>query len=280
MSKSPRNHNEQPGLRISEPADRSPRAYLCVYRQVIPSRETLLVDAMMSAAKHEDLSHLLPLYETGSAYDWGDDPSFFSAEFTQGSASHAGWGICRPNVRARLDRGDLVVFFCARRAEEGAVTEYLFVGYGTIGKKIVDRQQIWTKPRLAPYRKHLNVLVRYDAAGVVERYERFEPGHPLDWDQRVKSPYLIFNPSLSQFNIADPLLVAVAAPGEKREKWLLDRRPKVRRLHNLFFKDLGLTRGLRTSVACFSHPPVNLGRLMATRGVNADQVRARLTEFV
>lgn len=265
---------------IRAPAGRAPRAYLCVYRQVIPSRETLLVDAMISAAKHEDLSILLPLYETGSAYDWGDDPSFFSAEFTQGNASHAGWGICRPNVRARLDRGDLVVFFCARRANEGAVTEYLFVGFGIIGEKVADRRRIWTEPRLAPYRNHLNVLVRYDAAGVEERYERFEPGHPLDWDRRARSPYLIFDPALSRFNAAAPLVVAIAAPGEKRETWLLHRRPKARRLHDLLFKDLGLPRGLRTSVAGFSHPPVNLGRLMAKSGTTADQLRERLTEFV
>lgn len=261
---------------------RAPRAYLCVYRQVIPSRESLLVDAMMSAAKHEDLSHLLPLYETGSAYDWGDDPSFFSAEFTQGSASHAGWGICRPNVRARLDKGDLVVFFCARRATRGAVTDYLFVGYGTIGERIDDRRRIWTESRLAPYRKHLNVLVRYDAAGAMERYERFEPGHPhpSDWPRRAKSPYLIFDPSLSQFNAADPLLVAVAAPGEKCETWLLDRRPKGRRLHELLFEDLGFTRSLRTSVAGFSHPPVNLGHQLAQRGTTADQLRERLAKLM
>lgn len=261
-------------------AGRSPRAYLCVYRQVIPSQPKLLAAARLSAAKHRDMAQLLPLYANGCAYDWGDDPSFFSATFNQGSAAHAGWGICRPNVRKRLDHGDLVVFFCARRSAMAEDTEYLFAGFGSIGERIDDRRQIWSTPRLAPYRNHLNILVRYNAAGVMEQYERFEPGHPKDWPKRAESPYLIFDASLSQFNALDPLLVARAAPGEKHETWLLDRRPKVRRLHRFLFDELGMTRPLRTSAAGFSHPAVNLGRLMQRTGITADQVRACLSAFV
>lgn len=252
-------------------------AYLCVYRQVIPNDERRLLGATLAAAEHEDIAELLASYEAGSFYDWGDDPSFFSASLLQGDPAYAGWGVCRRDVRAKLYPGDMAVFFCARQAVVGGVIEYFFVGFATIGQRIEDRRRIWNERRLAAYRKHLNVLVCYDQTGNEQKYERFAPGHD-DWAKRARSPYLIFDPALSRFNVVQPLRAAVAWPAQVGETWLVED-PHVNDLHAFLVGELEI-RNLRTSKTGFSHPKLNLGQLMDQRGVSANDLRQRLSAFV
>ena len=115
--------------------------YICVYRQVVPAIQRRIREVEDAAKHYKDISELVKRIRTGkSVYDWGDDPSFFSAEYHQGDAAFAGWGVCRPNVRKQLHRGSVVVFFCARRVNKGEATQYFFVGYGTVKHRIDDRR--------------------------------------------------------------------------------------------------------------------------------------------
>lgn len=267
---------EPPLARSRAPGD-GPRAYAFVYRQVIPSG-SLLNAARQAGEVHEDIRLLLRHYDSGvTAYDWGDDPSFFSADHHQGTSGAAAWGVCRPNIRRNLHPGDVMMFFCARRLEKFAPTEYLFTGYATVARRIEDRRDIYRRDELAPYRSHLNVLVEYNGNQRV-RHERFEPGHPADWEHRADSPYIVFDPTLTRLKLRRPRHVASALPGEKNETWHLGD-PKVQALHELLFSELEVKRKLRTSSTGSSHPHINLtDSLRIVGGVSG--LRARLRPLI
>lgn len=259
------------------PEGEGARAYACVYRQVIPSG-FLMNEARQAGEVHEDIRQLLRHYDSGiTAYDWGDDPSFFSADHHQGTSGVAAWGVCRPNIRRNLHPGDVMIFFCARRLAKFAPTEYLFTGYATVARRIEDRREIYKRDELAPYRSHLNVLVDYNNNQRV-RHERFEPGHPEDWEHRADSPYIIFDPALTRLKLRRSRHVASASPGEKNESWHLGD-PKVRALHDLLFGELEVKRKLRTSSTGSSHPHINLtNALYVVGGVSG--LRARLRALI
>jgi len=224
------------------------------------------------------LAKLLEHYDSGrTAYDWGDDPSFFSAEYEQGSAAYAAWGVCRPNVRKNLGVGDLVIYFCARSKVGGDGTDYLFSGYGTVKAAILDRAELWRDPQWSGYRSHLNTLVRYDSVQEVHD-EPFPPGHS-DWERRLQSPYIIFDPQHSNFRMQLPLHVAEAKLRDRNETWRLSDA-KVQRLHKLLFDELTLSRGLRTSHIGTSHPHINLTRGVRDSGLTVEKLRQRLDGFL
>lgn len=252
--------------------------YLCVYRQVLPRRKAVLQEVGEAAKSNPMIAQLLGHYESGqTVYDWGDDPSFFSAECEQGSAAYAAWGVCRPNVRRKLCPGDLVVYFCARSMVGGGGVDYLFSGYGTVKAAIFDRGELWRNPEWSAYRSHLNTLVRYDSDHQVHD-EPFPPGHP-DWEYRLESPYIIFDPELSRFKMRSPLLVAAAKSRDMRETWRV-KDDQVEKLHSLLFGELGLSRGLRTSRTGTSHPHINLTRLVREGRLTAAWLRQRLDDFL
>jgi hypothetical protein len=194
----------KPVVQVRRPSETF--VYLCVYRQVFPRRKAVLQEVQQAAMSNPMLAKLLEHYESGqTAYDWGDDPSFFSAEHEQGSSAYAAWGVCRPNVRRKLLPGDMVIYFCARSRLDGGGVDYLFSGYGTVKVPIWDRRELWLDPQWSGYRNHFNTLVRYDSDREVHD-EPFPPGHP-DWKQRLASPYIIFDPHLSNFRMKSPLWV-------------------------------------------------------------------------
>ena len=251
---------------------------MCVYRQVIPVDKRRITALQEAAKKHKDLAELLGHFQSrASVYDWGDDPSLFSADYYQGDAACAGWGICRPNVRKHLKPGSVVIFFCARRLTQAEATEYFLVGYGVVKHCIHDRRIIWRPgSRLAAYRKHLNVLVRYESGQVV-RHERFPPGHE-DWKSRAESPYIVFDPKLSKFNTRSPLHVATSQPGARNEVWI--DAPRAQAVHELLFEGFGIKRGLRTSARGSSHPHINLTSHLAAANMSADLLCKRLAAFI
>jgi hypothetical protein len=60
--------------------NRAPRVYVCVYRQVLPTRQRAW-EVVDSAANHNpDLAELVRYRAMRSVYDWDDDPSFFSCQ--------------------------------------------------------------------------------------------------------------------------------------------------------------------------------------------------------
>ncbi len=258
--------------------DRPPTVFVCVYRQFIPADQRLRECVVEAAAGDAQLAELNAQLNTGnSIYDWGDDPSFFSAQFLQGSPGRAGWGVCRPNVRRLVQIDDAVVFFCARRALAADPIDYLFAGYGTVGSRIDDRRIFWANPTLLPYRDHFNVLVRPAATGGMEQFERFPPGHE-DWEHRAASPYLIFDPLRSHFNMTDPVSVAYAERGDMNETWRETVRAKL--IEKILIKDFALERTLRVASTGSSHPHINLTKNLRAAGMTATQLLALLNPLV
>ena len=96
--------------------------YICVYLQPILNNGELN-SAWREASSNKALKEYLQRYENrfkknkggiGRFYDWGDDPAFYAAEKFGGNVT---WGVCRHDVRKKLDKGDVVVFFCATRTQ-------------------------------------------------------------------------------------------------------------------------------------------------------------------
>ena len=252
------------GRRVNATLDRTntmPHAYICVYRHFFPSVNDIQLTRKL-ANNDPKLQNFIDSYEAGTNYfDWGDDPSLFSAIGTHDTPAGAGWGVCRPNVRALLNQGDLVVFFCAKRLKRGSLLcKYYFMGYGTVKEVISDRREIWSRKKYESYRRHHNILVRYKNGEAVPQ-ETFYPFHE-DWRNRARSPYIIFDSDQSKFNITNPLHVA-NSDGGKYETWRSNESDRVKRLEKTLFLDTGIARRLRTSDNRSAHPHINVTKQRA-----------------
>ncbi len=225
-------------------------AYLCTYRRVEPNlRSRRRTEA--DAAQDPFLRAFLKDYDE-SYYDWGDDPSFFSARSFLGDVNRASWGVCRRDVRLKLQKDDIVVFFCGRQASHE--WRYYFVGFGTVGASI-RREELWTDPSYEPYRRFYNVLARFDGKHLVQS-ETFHPYHE-NWADRAQAPYVIFDVARSSFNITSPHHVATWNGGALPEEWTSDLRSnEIERL--LFTEREIFHRRLRTSPTGYGHPKLNL----------------------
>ena len=169
---------------------RDVKAYLCTYCHKKPTRGER--QGTREAAEQDPLLRMFIDGYDRSYYDWGDNPSFFAAEHLLGDVGKASWGVCRPDVRKTLGKGDLVVFFCGRQEER--VWRYYFVGFGILRETVAPRARLWTCPTYAKYRDFYNVLV--DAHG-----GHLEMSHPFhnDWERRANAPYVIFDGEISSF---------------------------------------------------------------------------------
>lgn len=245
------------------------KAYVCVYRQ--PIREKEWMNAWKKAGKkpsrkNKRLKKYLRRYrdrfdggEQGCFYDWGDDPSFFCAEDILGDVRSASWGVCRPDVRrSNLSKGDFVIFFCARQ-QDTSEWEYYYIGVGTVREVIKKRKRLWQKDKFVMYRKFYNLLT--NAKG--KNCELV--GYHKNWEERAKSPYVIFAKGKTHFNITDPILVATFRNRKnvkKRvilEKWNLKCK-YARRIYGLIPARKG-GKKLRTSWTGNGHTHMNLSRL-------------------
>jgi hypothetical protein len=103
-------------------------------------------------------------------YDSGDDPSFYAARKFGGQLS---WGICRQDVRNRLRRGDLVVFFSFRKFKETGDSEYRLCALASVDRK-VSQIAIWQDESLHVYRKYFNILIQPSSLEL-DVWEHFEP---------------------------------------------------------------------------------------------------------
>jgi hypothetical protein len=114
-------------------------------------------------------------------YDIGDDPSFFS-QATFGS--NLTWGVCRPQVRNRVKKGDIVVFVSVRRKTKDDPFEYCLCGLATVEAK-VRQTDIWQEVELKRFQKYLNLLIRPHRGNA---WKHFEPGSEdahKDWLWRI-----------------------------------------------------------------------------------------------
>jgi hypothetical protein len=224
-------------------------AYLCTYRHKRPKRKEL-EDTKKEAKRDPLLRELLDGYHDGY-YDWGDDPSFFSAQRRLCDVRKASWGVCRPDVRGALAKGDVVVFFCGR--EEEHVWRYYFVGFGTVRETVAPRSRLWTCTKYEKYRDFWNVLVGPDG-GHREMIHRFHD----DWEPRAARPYVIFDERCSSFNLTSPHCVGMWDGRTIPEEWFSDDRSK--RIERLLFAERGIDRRLRTSAKGYGHVRLNLLR--------------------
>ncbi len=254
-------------------------AYVCVYRHFFPPPKAIAA-TRQAAANDRELLRFIDDYVAGrSYYDWGDDPSFFSAERHQGGPEFAGWGVCRPNVRAALVPGDLVVFFCAKRpAPRTTTTDYFFIGAGLVDDVVHERERLWRDEKFRPFRSHYNILARYSASGGSVQHETFYPYHD-NWRHRLASPYVTFADTQSRFNLRTPLQVG-ASDGGKSEIWRSHQVHRVAQLEDLLFKRLGVARRLRTSSTGSAHPHINLTSRLPKAGINITSLREALLELV
>jgi len=226
-------------------------AYVCVYRQIIPSPKELK-KTELSATQNSVLRRFIDEYN-GSFYDWGDDPSFFSAKHWLSDVNGATWGVCRRDVRSVLNKGDVVVFFCGSQIRDKGSWHYYLIGFGTVREIVKRRELLWKSPVYARFRKFYNLLV--DSKG--NQGETFRPFHE-NWEDRAKAPYVIFDSKQSVFNLDSPHPVATWDGEGKQEAWKTDRR--TREIERLLFDERGIRRRLRTSATGFAHPKLNLLR--------------------
>lgn len=241
------------------------KCYVCVYRQP-KLDERKWKRTWNEAGDKRGLRKYLEQYRSGSEgegacyYDWGDDPSFFAAEEFLGDVNLAGWGVCRRDVRAKLDVGDIVVFFCAQEGTEGT-WEYYYVGLGTVSETIAH-SLIWSSDKYRPYRDFYNILV--DAG---RRQKEFIYGKHSDWCKRLKAPYILFDPSRKRtcFNLVNPVHVATYQSGEPSwrgnviERWRLEDRT-VQAIYDTIPERSG-GRRLRVANTRHPHQHQNLSRI-------------------
>ena len=250
-------------------------AYLCVYRQ-FKVKAADWAESKAFGRHNPDLriDEFLRRYKwnlegrrRGRFYDWGDDPAFFGAEEFLSDVRQASWGVCRPDARRRLSKGDFVVFFCAQQqVEQHSQWNYHYIGVGTVDEVISKRSRIWTADAYKRYKKFYNLLI--DEAG--NHQEVLFPHHVNDWEDKLQAPYILFESSVqTHFNVRTPLLVATydsqnrASESDILESWRLDDQ-HVREIYELIpIRDSG--KKLRTSHSGYAHRHMNLARNNSTR---------------
>lgn len=251
------------------------KAYVCVYRQFkVEARDWEKSKALVHDNPKLRVGKFLRRYKRnlegrrkGRFYDWGDDPAFFGAEEFLGDVRQASWGVCRPDVRRQLSKGDFVVFFCAQRQlQERSRWNYHYVGVGTVSKVVKQRSRIWAADAYRKYRKFYNLLI--DEAG--NHKEVLFPDHEDDWEDKLQAPYILFESSAqTHFNVRKPLLVATydsksrASGNDILESWQLEDQ-YVREIDELIpIRDGG--KKLRTSHHGNAHRHKNLSCDYSTR---------------
>jgi hypothetical protein len=254
--------------------------FVCVYKHRIPTRGEW-ASTERAAANDQYLQRFLDSYWTTDSYfDWGDDPGFFCASVLLGDARRATWSVCRPDVRKSVVVGDGVAFFVCRPivAKHGEYwrsagpEDYFYIGCGTVGAKLINRQELWRLPEYAPYREFYNILVRTGANGALYQSEVFHSYHD-DWRERSAAPVIFFDAAKSWFNLKGPHHVARFDTSRGiPEVWLRDAISQ--RLERLLFGD-GCARRLRTSRTGYQHAK----RVIRGTTLTIDTLIAELVEI-
>jgi hypothetical protein len=219
------------------------RAFIVVYQHAIRTENEILHTRKNNIGNHLVEKYLEEYLKSDSYLDWADDPSFFCAREMLGDIRKASWGVCRRDVRKQLRSGDIVVFFCGKQnLKIPKEWKYYFVGFGTV-KETLSRDEIWKEDKYSLYRDFYNILSRPEKEHM-KQCEIIGKGHP-DWKNRLTASYIIFdsNPQLTNFNIINPLEVAIKRPDMVIEEWL--DTPKVKDLKNILLLQFGCNRNLR-----------------------------------
>jgi hypothetical protein len=102
-------------------------------------------------------------------YDNGDDPSFYSMRSRGGRLT---WGVCRPDIRNPINKGDIVVFFSFQKDKRNKEMEYRFCSVATVEDK-VSQADVWQKEELKVFRNYNNLLVK--PSNIDGVWKHFEP---------------------------------------------------------------------------------------------------------
>jgi hypothetical protein len=253
------------------------KAFICVYRHPEP-RNIDIKRTQQVAEKSPLVQKFLDEYPKPNCFfDWGDDPAFFSANELLGDFRYATWGICRRDVRRSLSKKDIVIYFCARQnSDDLKVWDYYFIGSGIVIDTIA-RDQIWQGDRYAVYRDFLNVLAKLERSELVQ-HEFFGKGHD-DWRLRSQSPYILFDPIETDFNLVNPLHVATRYPDSLFEEWNSNENELVNDLESSLFKNFKIDRRLRTRSKQYIHRHISLHNFIdeAQRVISFRKLRSSAT---
>lgn len=155
------------------------RSHVHVYLAVFRSSHGGYADQSCSKPYHS-LSQALKRGEW--PYDIGDDPSFFSK--VQYGANLT-WGVCRPQVRNRIQPGDIVVYFSVRQKKKDLPFEYQLCAVVTVQEK-VRQTDVWLVPRFRKcFARYLNLVVRPAGRHRWRHSERGSEKPHKDWIWRI-----------------------------------------------------------------------------------------------
>lgn len=104
-------------------------------------------------------THLRDASASSWPVDVGDDPSFVASDRYRSEDGRLSWGVCRADIRNRIEPGDVVMFFAADRLHDRRPARYCFVGLATVDRK-ESQVELWKRADLAVYRRYDNLLVR------------------------------------------------------------------------------------------------------------------------
>jgi hypothetical protein len=155
------------------------RQHINIYLAVFRSSRGGYADQSCSKSYHP-LSQAL---KRGAwPYDVGDDPSFFSKVQNR---SNLTWGVCRPQVRNRIQPGDIVVYFSVRQKEKEHPFEYQLCAVVTVEKK-VRQTDVWLVPRFRKcFASYLNLVLRPNGRHRWRHSERGSEKPHKDWIWRI-----------------------------------------------------------------------------------------------
>lgn len=202
------------------------------------------------------ISEILKDVEYNWPYDNGDDPSFYSMRSLGGPLT---WGVCRPDIRNIIKKGDIVVFFSFQKDNRNKETEYRFCCVATVEDKI-SQAEIWQEEDLKVFRNYHNLLVKPSKInGVWEHFEpslqgkhahkhwlwrcttqshlkknqlieisktnMFKPGYMIDGVLiEFANNYILFSSDTTKtFYIVNPKVVAKHKKGKQYEEWRNDK---------------------------------------------------------
>lgn len=120
-------------------------------------------------------------------YDYGDDPSF---EAFHRFNTPVTWGVCRPNVRNKLRRSDIVIFISREQSEKAKQLTYRLCSIATVAD-MRKQTDIWEVGELGYLKQYTNLLIRPLRPG--PGWEHLEPSTQKarphgDWLWRIAEP--------------------------------------------------------------------------------------------
>lgn len=257
------------------------KAFIAVYQHSFRDNRVITQTSNRNKGNNFVKKYIDAFNDEESYLDWADDPSFFCAQEILGDVRRSSWGVCRRDVRNQLRPGDLVVFFCGKQNfNELKEWKYYFIGYGTV-KETISRERIWEDKSYSQYCSFFNILAR-PTKGKLEQYELIGDGHD-DWKKRITAPYIIFDsdPKKTNFNMKNPLLVALKSSGKVLEEWNYEDT-KVKTLRYLLFDQFGITRHLRTNNLQRAHRHIVIHNVKPVDKMDhiLDNLTEKLYEFV